>query len=208
LLRIKQMIDDLLSNLTNEHKAYQSLRRIALTDHLTKLYNRHYFSEALEREFALVQRHNFPLCCIMADIDHFRDFNNHYGHPIGDFVLQNSARLMQDNLRQGDIIARYGGEEFIILLTMTDLEMAVTMAERLRFLIDNQTWESSAGKLHISVSFGVAGLPSPGITLPEHLIQCADVALYKAKARGRNRVEYFDPAVDQNTPLMDDTPQV
>ena len=208
LMRVKQLIDDLLSNLTNEHQAYQSLRRIALTDHLTKLYNRHFFAEALEREYALVQRHNIPMCCIMSDIDNFRDFNNTYGHAIGDFVLQNTAKLMQDHLRQGDIIARYGGEEFVILLTMTDLEMAKVMTERLRFTIDQQKWESTVGDLHISVSFGIASLPSPVITRPEQLIQCADKALFKAKARGRNRVEIFDPNVDQNMPLMDAPPQV
>ena len=196
LLRIKQLIDDMLSNLTNKLQSYQSLKRIALTDHLTQVYNRHYFADALEREYALAQRHKLPLGCVMADIDHFRDFNNHHGHSIGDFVLQNCAKLMQDILRKEDIIARYGGEEFVILMPMTNLEMAAVMAERMRSSIDDQTWDSSAGKLHISTSFGVASLPSPLITQPEHLIQCADKALYKAKARGRNRVEFFDPAVD------------
>jgi len=203
LLRIKQMIDDMFANLNNEHQAYQSLKRIALIDHLTGLYNRHYFSEALEREYGLAHRHNLPLSCIMTDIDHFRDFNNQYGHAMGDIVLQGVARLMQENLRQGDIIARFGGEEFVILLNMTSLEMASVLAERLRLMVDKHVWESPVGKLHITISFGVAALPSPLIMTSEHLVQCADKALYKAKSSGRNRVEVFNPENDANVPLMD-----
>jgi diguanylate cyclase (GGDEF)-like protein len=198
MLRVKQLINDLLTNLTNEHQAYQSLRRIALTDHLTKLYNRHYFTEALHREFSLAQRHKLPLACIMTDIDHFRDFNNHYGHTTGDIILEGAAKLMQDNLREDDIIARYGGEEFIILLTMTDLDMAVVMAERIRTLIENYIWKYQCEDLKITISFGVAALPSPVITQAEQLIQYADKALYKAKAEGRNRVASFDYTKDMD----------
>ena len=193
LLRVKQMIDDMLANLTHEHQAYQSLRRIALTDHLTKLYNRHYFAEALEREFSLSQRHNLPLSCIMTDIDHFRDFNNRFGHATGDTVLEGAAKLFQDSLRQGDIIARYGGEEFVILLTFTDIERAVAMAERLRSLVEETVWKSPSGDLGITISFGVATMPSPAISSSDQLIRSADSALFRAKALGRNRVEVFKP---------------
>jgi two-component system, cell cycle response regulator len=198
LLRIKQMIDDMLSNLTHEHQAYQSLRRIALTDHLTKLYNRHYFAEALEREFSLAQRHNLPLSCIMTDIDHFREFNNRFGHAIGDMVLEETAKIFQDNQRKGDIIARYGGEEFVILLTITELDKAVAMAERLRTLVEEKVWESQAGELRITVSFGVSNMPATIIKSTDELVQNADKALFRAKGLGRNRVEVFTPELTIN----------
>lgn len=192
LLRVKQMVDEMLARMANEHQAYQALRRIALTDHVTGLYNRHYFAEALEREFQMAFRYNLPLACIMCDIDHFRNFNNNYGHATGDWVLRGAAGLMKDNLRQTDIIARYGGEEFVILLTMTDLNEAVNLADRLRYLVEHQTWKSPAGDLYITISYGVAAIPNPAIVQMEQLLEFSDQALYLAKSRGRNRVEVFD----------------
>jgi two-component system, cell cycle response regulator len=192
LLRVKQLFDELLARLTNEHHAYQALKRIALTDQLTSLYNRHYFVEVLDREFGLAQRHTTALACLMTDIDHFRNFNNRYGHALGDWVLRQTASLMKDKMRQSDVIGRYGGEEFVILLPMTELEAARDLAERLRTLIADQAWESPAGILRITISAGVAALPSTSITRPDQLVTCADEALYRAKAGGRNRVEVHD----------------
>ena len=192
LLRVKQMVEMLLQRLTNEHQSYLTLRRIALTDHLTGLYNRHYFAEVLEREFSLSQRHNVPLACIMADIDNFRDFNNQYGHAIGDWVLQAVTNMMKEYVRQGDILARYGGEEFVILLPMTALDSAVELADRIRTLIDERIWKSPAGDLHLTLSFGVAAMPLEGVKQSMQLVNYADRALYIAKNRGRNRIEFYD----------------
>jgi diguanylate cyclase (GGDEF)-like protein len=193
LLRVKQMVDDMLANLNHEQQAYQALRRIALTDHLTQLYNRHYFAEALEREFSLAKRHNLPLSCIMTDIDHFRDFNNRYGHATGDIILEGAAKLIRDNLRQGDIIARYGGEEFVILLNFTEQENAYILAERLRCIVEEAVWPTQPGDLKITISFGIASMQSAVFERPEQLVQLADKALYRAKALGRNRVEVYQP---------------
>ena len=194
LLRVKQIIDELRSRLTSEHQSYQALKRIALTDYLTGLYNRHYFAEVLENEFALAQRYTRPLAGIMSDIDLFRNFNTRYGHPTGDWVLQNIARLMQSHVRRGDMIARYGGEEFVILLPMTDTPTAAALAERLRGQIEATVWEHpSYGPLRITVTFGVAALPALGIGSADKLLACADKALYWAKAAGRNRVAVYEP---------------
>ena len=193
LLRTKQMIDELHSRLTSEHQSYQALKRIALTDYLTGLYNRHYFAEVLEHEFAIAQRHNTPLATIMSDIDYFRKFNTRYGHPTGDWVLQNIARLMQSKVRQGDTIARFGGEEFMILLPMTGSVAAMDVAGRLRAQIEETIFDNPTyGPLRITATFGVAIFPSPGIGKPEHLLAYVDKALYKAKGNGRNRVEYYE----------------
>lgn len=194
LLRIKQLFDNLQARLAGEATAYQTLKRLALTDQLTGLYNRHYFVEALDREFALALRHATPLGCVMADIDNFRDFNNQYGHPLGDWVLHAAAEVLQTSLRQGDIIARYGGEEFVILLPMTALADARQMAERLRQRVAGEAWASPAGTLSLTLSFGVAALPDPALRQPAHLLAGADQALYQAKNRGRNRVDIRPPS--------------
>ncbi|NPV86992.1 MAG: diguanylate cyclase [Anaerolineae bacterium] len=194
LLRVKEMIDDLLARLADEHHSYQALRRIALTDHLTGAYNRHYLAEALEREFSLAKRHHTPLACIFCDIDDFRQFNNRHGHATGDWVLKSVVQLMQDNLRQGDILARYGGEEFVILLPLTGLEEGGIMAERLRELIASTMWESAVGRLNITLSFGVAALPNDHVHSAERLVELADQALLRAKAEGKNCVRVWHKA--------------
>jgi two-component system, cell cycle response regulator len=188
LLRVKEMVDSLVARLSTEHQSYQALKRIALTDHLTEVYNRYYFADALEREFGLAVRHAFPLTCIFADIDLFREFNNAHGHAIGDWVLKNTAALLAENLRQGDIIARYGGEEFVILLPLTSLEDGVILAERLRILVQEKAWQSPAGNLAVTVSFGVSAIPSVDIEIAAELVERADQAMYRSKVAGRNRV--------------------
>ncbi len=192
LVRIRQVIENMYNRLTDGEQSYQSLKQLALTDRLTGLYNRHYFAEELHKQFVLSRRYNTPLGCIMTDIDLFRDFNTRYGHPAGDWVLQEVAGVMKESMREGDVIARYGGEEFVILLPMTDIGGTADLAERLRAQIEQQTWEhASYGKLHITVSFGVAVLPAPGMETANDLVACSDKALYQAKNNGRNRVEVF-----------------
>jgi diguanylate cyclase (GGDEF)-like protein len=189
LLRIKQLQDELQHRLENERRAYESLRQIALTDSLTGVYNRHHFANMLQREFDTARRYGTPLACIMIDIDHFRNFNNRYGHAIGDWVLQGVARLFMENVRRVDIVARYGGEEFVILLPMSNLRAATETATRLRQLVETRWWESPAGPLQITISLGVAAFPEVAVDTAEDLMNCADRALLRAKENGRNRVE-------------------
>jgi diguanylate cyclase (GGDEF)-like protein len=194
MMRIKQVIDGLFNRLEEDHQSYVTLKRLALTDQLTGLYNRHYFTEVLEREFSLAQRYQTSLACFMCDIDHFRDFNTRFGHATGDWVLKEVSRLMQENCRQEDVIARYGGEEFVALLPMTEMRAAHALTERLRSLIETRQWDSPASQLQITTSFGIAVYPSPAITRPDQLPACADKALYRAKELGRNRVILYNLA--------------
>ncbi|OGP62513.1 MAG: hypothetical protein A2170_10855 [Deltaproteobacteria bacterium RBG_13_53_10] len=201
LLRIRQVIEDIYNRMESGEQSYQALKHPALTDRLTGVYNRHYFVEDLHRQFALARRYHNPLACVMLDTDLFRDFNERYGDSTGDWMLQGVASVLKQNVREVDMIARYGGEEFIILLPMTDLIGASSLAERLRELIDQHLWESpSSGNLHITVSLGVAAIPAQGIETAEHLVACADKALHRAKAKGRNRVETYEAWLEDPSP--------
>jgi len=197
LLRIRQVIEDIYKRMENGEQSYQTLRQPTLTDRLTGLYNQHYFAEDLHRQFALARRYINPLGCVMMDIDLFRDFNARYGEPAGDWILQGVASLVKQNVREVDMIARYGGEEFVIILPMTDIDGAAALAERLRTQVDQHIWENSSfGKLHITISIGVAAIPTQGIETAERLVTCADKALHRAKAKGRNRVEIYEAGLD------------
>ena len=194
LVRIRGVVENLYNRLTDGEQSYKTLRELALSDRLTGLYNRHYFAEELHKQCVLALRYRTPLSCIMTDIDRFRDFNTRYGHPTGDWVLQEVARLMKENMREGDTIARYGGEEFVILLPMTEVVGAADLSERLRGQVEQRTWDTPAfGNVRITVSFGVATFPASDIETSDQLIAAADKALYGAKNNGRNRVEVYRP---------------
>jgi len=131
------------------------------------------------------------------DLDLFQDFNTRYGHPAGNGMLQNISSLIKQNVREVDMAARYGGEEFILLLPMIDGNGASALAERLREQVEHQTWENpSFGKLHVTISCGVASIPAQVIETAESLLACADKALRRAKANGRNRMEIYEPGRD------------
>ena len=201
LLRIRQVIGDIYKRMENGEQSYQTLRQPALTDRLTGLYNQHYFAEDLHRQFALARRYSNPLGCVMMDIDLFRDFNTRYGKRTGDWMLEGLANLVKQNAREVDMIARYGGEEFVILLPMVDMNGAAAVAERLRTLVEEHPWKNSSfGELHITVSLGVAAIPTQGIETAEHLLACADKALHRAKANGRNRVEIYEAGIEDQSP--------
>jgi diguanylate cyclase (GGDEF)-like protein len=201
LLRIRQVIEDIYNRMENGEQSYQVLRQPALTDRLTGLYNRHYFAEDLHRQFALAQRYHNPLGFIMMAVDFFPDFTTRYGEPAGDWMLQCLASLIKQSTREVDLIARYAGEEFVILLPMIDMEGAAALAERLRGLVEQHRWEdSSSGVMQITVSLGVAAIPTQGIETAEHLVACADKALRRAKASGCNRVEIHEPGADDQPP--------
>jgi diguanylate cyclase (GGDEF)-like protein len=192
LLRVKQIVDELEERLQDETQSYQALKRIALTDHLTGLYNRHFFSEVMEREFNLSQRYSSPLACIMLDLDFFHNFNTQYGHPVGDHMLQEVARILQENMRSSDIVARYGGEEFVAVLPLTGLAEAGLVAERVRYLIAENRFDFGGfSEVKMTASLGVSFCPSAAVISAQDLLSCADKALYQAKANGRNRVENF-----------------
>ena len=174
-------------------RLYESTKRLSITDGLTKLYNHRYFQEALKREFARCQRHPSPLSLALLDIDHFKKFNDAYGHQQGDIVLQELARTLRGQVRNLDILARYGGEEFAVIMPDASLEVAVRVAERLRAAVEGHPVEGPTGPLSVTISLGVASVRHGAIGIPAGLIADADRALYRAKEQGRNCVAFQEP---------------
>ena len=168
-------------------KANQQLKYLSRTDRLTALFNRGYWEELLEAEFRRQQRANRPTSLILFDIDHFKPFNDTYGHTVGDDVIRKVAEVTRETVRNTDLAGRYGGEEFGIILPDTPPQEAVLLAERLRERIEEMIVDSHDQKLQVTISLGVAGYDSE---LNDHnqWIDKADQALYLSKETGRNRV--------------------
>mgnify|MGYP000146108950 FL=1 len=170
-------------------EANRRLSQLAATDGLTGLHNHRYLQEHLVLEVERSLRTGIPLGMLMVDVDHFRQYNNRFGHQTGDEVLRRVARLIAEHRRVNDVVARYGGEEFALLLINADHRVASNIGERLRARVAAerfpQTHELPGGMLTISV--GVASCPTDG-TSAASLLQAADAALFRAKQSGRNRV--------------------
>jgi diguanylate cyclase (GGDEF)-like protein len=161
----------------------------ARVDPKTGLYNARHFSTCLESEFGRAQRFARPLAVVMADLDLLREVNNTYGHLAGDAVLQSVAQVLRSELRHYDIPARFGGEEYAVLLPETGAEEAAEIAERIRFAVAAKRVEveTAAEPIGVTISIGVAAYPSDAETRTD-LVHQADVAVYRAKIQGRNRV--------------------
>ena len=151
---------------------------------LTAIYNRRYFDLKLNEEVARAIRYKCPLSILMVDIDKFKIFNDTYGHQKGDVVLTATAKLLHDSLRGTDIICRYGGEEIAIILPETTGINACKIAEKCRLHVEKGTVKVAG--VPVTVSIGVAEFK--GLDTPEKLIKIADLALYRAKEKGRNQV--------------------
>ncbi|NOQ90727.1 MAG: diguanylate cyclase [Gammaproteobacteria bacterium] len=161
------------------------LSMMAYTDSLTHIYNRLHFTHFLEAEIDKIKRYGGKFSIIFFDIDHFKDVNDHFGHLVGDKVLEKVTEIVSRANRNPDIFARYGGEEFIILTPETDLNGAFIHAERLRKDIEKYKFKPIG---HITSSFGVAEFNSETDSV-DKILERADKALYRAKEHGRNRVE-------------------
>ncbi len=171
--------------------AREALRDQATRDPLTRLWNRYAIFEALERELARAGRETAPLAVLMADLDHFKRVNDHYGHLTGDAVLREAARRMSGCLRSYDYVGRYGGEEFLIVLPGSTAEIAAQLAERIRWAVARRPIPVGETQIEATLSDGVSA--ATGIeTRSEDLIRKADRALYRAKHLGRNRVEWVE----------------
>jgi diguanylate cyclase (GGDEF)-like protein len=160
----------------------------ALRDGLTKIFNKKYFLDRLESEFAYAVRHRTPLSLVMFDIDHFKRINDTHGHLAGDYALSTLAKVVSDTIRQEDVFARYGGEEFAVICRGIDLAGALAFGERIRRCVDGQAFVYNGIDIKVTVSVGVAAVPEVGMKEPQELIGSADDALYQAKRQGRNRV--------------------
>ncbi|HMC57647.1 MAG TPA: sensor domain-containing diguanylate cyclase, partial [Candidatus Solibacter sp.] len=166
----------------------EALRNQSIKDPLTGLYNRRYLAEMLEREIRRAVRAEQSLGVLMLDLDHFKKFNDTYGHEAGDTVLRETASFLTKSIRVEDVVCRFGGEEFVIILPTADLNAAHARAERIRSKLRELTVLHQGQSLGmITVSVGVATLPQHG-TSPKDLLEAADAALYRAKREGRDRV--------------------
>ncbi len=165
-----------------------TLRTQSIRDPLTGLFNRRYLEVSFERELLRATRRKLPLAVLMLDIDHFKRFNDSYGHDAGDALLAHFAEVLQRTTRKEDIACRYGGEEFTIVLQEADETIAQQRAEQIRIATAETSVTHRHMQLeHVTVSIGYALFPRDGNT-PEDLLRRADVALYAAKKAGRNRV--------------------
>ncbi|WP_457638737.1 putative bifunctional diguanylate cyclase/phosphodiesterase [Persephonella sp.] len=170
------------------HLVYSiNLLNLATYDPLTKMYNRRAVVQYATKEVERSIRYNHPFSVILLDIDDFKAVNDTYGHTIGDIVLKKIAYLIAEEVRETDKVGRYGGEEFIVILPETSVDNAVKLAERIRRKISEFSFEINNYVLTITVSIGVAGLGEHGKTF-EEILQAADLALYEAKRKGKNRV--------------------
>jgi two-component system, cell cycle response regulator len=189
LLEMNRELEAKIHERTHElAEANTRLAQLAVTDGLTGLYNHRHLHERLSLEVERSQRSGLPLSLLMLDVDHFKQFNDTFGHPAGDEVLRQLARVLNDTRRANDVVARYGGEEFAVILVDTAKFTAAKVAERVRERIAAHDFSDAAQRAgNISVSIGVATFPDDGADA-EGLVRAADTALYAAKRAGRNRV--------------------
>ncbi|OIP55484.1 MAG: hypothetical protein AUK54_03860 [Helicobacteraceae bacterium CG2_30_36_10] len=187
--QIVSSINIFISKLDQDHQELlqtkKELQLLYVRDKLTGLHNRVKIDEVLEDEINRFKRYNIAFSIIIVDIDYFKKINDSYRHLVGDEILKGFARKLQDNIRATDFIARWGGEEFLIVSSQTDEEEAFNLAEKLRQKIENCSFE----ELTLSASFGVASYETS--QTQNQLLHNADLALYKAKETGRNRVVCF-----------------
>ncbi len=174
----------LLRDITEERRMEQRLRSLSTTDALTGLWNRRHLDQALALEFERARRYGLELSLLLFDIDHFKAFNDTYGHDVGDKVLKAVAEQVAATVRQVDIACRYGGEEFVVILPETDAEGACGMAERVRAAVA----ATDVDGLRVTVTIGVAALAGSAAATAAELVEAADKALYRGKKDGRNRV--------------------
>ncbi|EAT11976.1 diguanylate cyclase [Bermanella marisrubri] len=173
-----------------EKERLDLMEKWATTDPLTGLYNRRFFFEQAQRELERVQRNETDASFIILDIDHFKKVNDEYGHLVGDDVLEGLAKLFKETFRKVDLCCRFGGEEFVICLPDTDTEGALLVAERTRKKVEELSFNTEKGPLHVTISLGVSSA-NENTTL-EDMLKRADDALYQAKQNGRNRTESLD----------------
>ena len=168
------------------------LYRYAVTDEMTKLYNHRYFQQRLDEELMRADRYEDHISLLILDVDHFKHFNDTYGHPEGDRVLKTVARLIEKSIREIDIAARYGGEEFVVICPEKSGTGALVPAERIRKAIEGFDFRIDGVHVPITVSVGAACYPDNATTKAE-LIKKSDTALYYSKENGRNRSTLYNP---------------
>jgi diguanylate cyclase (GGDEF)-like protein len=167
----------------------EKLLELTVTDPMTGLRNRRAFEKELAIQFERARRYSRPLSLIMVDVDHFKTINDGYGHPAGDAVLREVAHCIARQTRSSDLVARIGGEEFAVVLPETPLFEAVQVAEKIRAGVAASPLKVGNIELPVTISAGAANMPHSEVNSSEELVHAADQALYRAKERGRNRIE-------------------
>jgi diguanylate cyclase (GGDEF)-like protein len=182
-LSLRRRVDELLDESARLHQ-------LSVTDGLTQVANHRFFQERLREEFRRAQRYDDPVALILLDLDHFKNVNDQFGHPVGDQVLKAVATSIRGSVRETDLVARYGGEEFGVILPKTHLAGSLTVAERV--------WSDlgalrlgPGGQVRITASLGVSGYPNRSVVTAEQLLRTADDALYRAKREGRNKISLY-----------------
>jgi len=169
-----------------EAEFQMNLYESSINDHLTGAFNKKYFLDTLSKEFSYSLRHNSSLGLLMLDIDFFKKINDTYGHIVGDIVLKEVVKRIENNLRNEDILCRYGGDEFAVIFRDFKSGFVKITAERIRLFFDGKSINCKDHKVNISVSIGTATLDSENIATPEDMIEIADANLYQAKHSGGN----------------------
>jgi two-component system, cell cycle response regulator len=187
-LRAGRRILDLQSELM---AAREALRIQATHDALTSIPNRAAILAALHTELSRASRERGPVAVLMSDVDRFKSINDAYGHQTGDDILREAAQRMKGAMRSYDMVGRYGGEEFLVVLAGSDAEGAYAQAERIRDSFASEPFQARGETLQVTCSFGVSWRETASPSDADALIREADMALYAAKANGRNRIECF-----------------
>lgn len=190
-----------------ERLTYDKIKKEAVTDGLTKCYNKAYFNQTCDNLVKKSKVTGTPLTLILFDLDHFKKLNDNYGHDAGDFVLKEISDLVRNSgIREGDIFARYGGEEFCILLPNTNLKNGFQIAERVRAAIAAHEFMYGDKRLPVTASLGVADYRQ-GVNTGTDLFKRVDMALYKSKNGGRNQVNFYkEEATTNATPNTSNQP--
>lgn len=186
-LRSKSQQDELKQKNIHLENMLARVETIAIVDSLTGLFNRRRFDSLIANEYKRAERYQTPLSCMMIDIDHFQKVNDTNGHQRGDLVLKEIAQLIQVSVRGVDTVARWGGEVFVVLSPNTAKENAKPVAMRILKTVSHHAFTGL--EQQITVSIGISGLPDPAIDSEKKLVNTADLALYEAKKKGRNRME-------------------
>jgi diguanylate cyclase (GGDEF)-like protein len=187
-LRIGNCIYRFLVGGNVEAEYHEEIYRLTIIDALTQIHNHRYLIDFLEREVLRSIRHGRPLSVVLFDIDRFKTVNDELGHLGGDFALRELASIIRKTVRREDLFARYGGEEFALVFVETNLKQATEACERVRQIVEKHPFKFEDKQFCLTISMGVAEVPSGVRVTPNDLLRSADENLFKAKRAGRNRI--------------------
>jgi diguanylate cyclase (GGDEF)-like protein len=186
--RTLQVLTNQMAVSVTNSRMVRQLKEMATTDGLTGLLNHRVFQEELEKKTKSAERFGHDLSVILTDLDKFKSVNDTYGHPVGDVVLRKFSEVLQNAMRETDLVARYGGEEFVVICEQTDARGALNLANRIREEMAKLVFQSEIGEFRVTCSLGIASFPMHTKEKAK-IVELADQALYVAKERGRNRAE-------------------